>query len=51
VYSLVGVFTGVKGMMGGLQGGGADGEAMGTEAKSKRQGKMEKRGGQKVQYR
>jgi hypothetical protein len=51
IYSAVGIFSGVKSMMGGLQGGGADGETMGTEAKSKRQGKMEKRGGQKVQYR
>ena len=52
IYAVVGVATGVKGMMGGLGGGGADADGDGTAAaQSKRQTKMEKRGGQKVAYR
>ncbi|EXJ76393.1 uncharacterized protein A1O5_00901 [Cladophialophora psammophila CBS 110553] len=48
VYCIVGAARGVKGMMGGLAGGGGEGDDM---AQSKRQTKMEKRGGQKVKYR
>ncbi|KIW99187.1 uncharacterized protein Z519_00850 [Cladophialophora bantiana CBS 173.52] len=48
VYCVVGAARGVKGMMGGLAGGGGEGDDV---AQSKRQTKMEKRGGQKVKYR
>ncbi|KAJ9613914.1 hypothetical protein H2200_002050 [Cladophialophora chaetospira] len=51
VYSAAGVFSGVKGMMGGLAGGASEGDAAGTGTTSKRQSKMEKRGGQKMVYR
>ena len=45
-------FTGVRQGMGGLMGGGAGGgSSEGGASQSKRQAKMEKRGGQKVQYR
>jgi len=50
VYSVVGAAKGVKGMLGGLSGGGAEGEGTGPP-QSKRQSKMDKRGGQKVVYR
>jgi hypothetical protein len=53
VYSVVGAARGVKSMMGGLAGGGA-GDGDGAEAMpstSKRQSKLEKRGGQKVAFR
>jgi len=54
VYSVFGVVGGVKSMMGGLGGAAADGDGaggIGTGGQSKRQTKMEKRGGQKVAYR
>ncbi len=42
----------MKGMLGGAaQGTGADGTGVAPEAESKRQKKMEKRGGQRVAYR
>ncbi|OCT46338.1 DUF788 domain protein [Cladophialophora carrionii] len=52
VYSVVGAARGVKSMMGGIAGGAGDGDgAEATQSTSKRQSKMEKRGGQKVMYR
>jgi hypothetical protein len=50
VYSVVGAARGVKSMMGGLAGGGAEGDGS-SAPQSKRQSKMDKRGGQKVVYR
>ncbi|KIV93184.1 hypothetical protein PV10_04421 [Exophiala mesophila] len=47
-YSAYTTATGLRGQLNGLAGGGAEG---GTEPQSKRQQKMEKRGGQKVAYR
>lgn len=47
-YSAYTTATGLKGQLSGLAGGGGEG---GTESQSKRQQKMEKRGGQKVAYR
>lgn len=44
-------FTGARQSMAGLAGAGGDGAAQGTSTGSKRQQKLEKRGGQKVQYR
>lgn len=49
VYSLFGTYSKVKGGMGGLMGQGQGVEE--SSGQSKRQAKMEKRGGQKVQYR
>lgn len=50
VYAGVTTARGVKGMLGGLAGGGAEGD-MSAQAQSKRQQKMEKRAGQKISYR
>lgn len=47
IYAAVSTASGVKGMLSGM--GGARGD--GAEAQSKRQAKMEKRGGQKATYR
>jgi hypothetical protein len=47
VYAAVSTAAGVKGMLSGMGGAGAEG----AETQSKRQAKMEKRGGQKVAYR
>lgn len=47
IYAAVTTASGLKGMLGGMAGGG--GEA--GEPASKRQAKMEKRGGQRVAYR
>lgn len=46
-------YSTVTGMRSGLAGfgGGAEGEAAGSGAESKRQKKMEKRGGQRMQHR
>lgn len=51
--TFTGARQGLAGMMGGVQAQEADGRgsASGSGATSKRQQKMEKRGGQKVQYR
>ena len=51
-YSAMGVVGGVRSMMGGVS-GGAEGDVSGGGggAQSKRQKKMENRGGQKVVYR
>jgi len=50
IYLAATTVGGMKGMLGGM--GGADGNGTGApEAESKRQKKMEKRGGQKVAYR
>ncbi|KAK5077858.1 hypothetical protein LTS08_003304 [Lithohypha guttulata] len=52
-YAIYGAFTtakGVKGMFGGMAGGAAEGDTA-APAQSKRQQKMESRGGQKVRYR
>ena len=51
VYAAAGAISGVKGMLGGLAGGAGEGDAAGAGSQSKRQSKMEKRGGQKVAYR
>ena len=50
VYLAATTVGGMKGMLGGMGGGGGDGTAA-PETESKRQKKMEKRGGQKVAYR
>jgi len=50
IYSAVTTASGLKGMLGGMAGAGGEG-ADSVQAQSKRQQKMEKRGGQKVQYR
>ena len=42
---------GMKGMFGGAAGAQEDGQTQSTGGGSKRQAKMEKRGGQKVSYR
>lgn len=44
-------FRGVSGGFPGMGGGGMPGEADGGATESKRQKKLEKRGGQRVQYR
>jgi hypothetical protein len=49
VYLAVTTYTGMRSGVGGLMGGGAEGEGAGGQ--SKRQAKMEKRGGQKMVYR
>lgn len=52
-YGLYSAFTtaqGVRGALGGLSGAGAEGEST-SQSQSKRQQKMEARGGQKVRYR
>lgn len=46
IYAAVTTASGLKGMLGGMAGAGAEGEVQ-----SKRQAKMEKRGGQRVAYR
>lgn len=54
VYLAYSTFTGMKSGLSGFGGGagaGGDGESAGTGAESKRQKKMEKRGGQRMQYR
>jgi len=51
VYLAATTVGGMKGMLGGMGAAGGDGTAAGQEAESKRQKKMEKRGGQKVAYR
>lgn len=52
IYSGVNTARGVRGMFGGLAGAGAEGDTSAqAQAQSKRQQKMEKRGGQKVSYR
>jgi hypothetical protein len=51
VYLAAIAVGGMKGMLGGTGPAGGDGTAVGPEAESKRQKKMEKRGGQKVAYR
>ncbi|BCS26357.1 SND2/TMEM208 family protein [Aspergillus puulaauensis] len=54
VYLAYSTFTGMKSGLSGFGGGGGaggDGEGAGTGAESKRQRKMEKRGGQRMQYR
>ncbi|EXJ91310.1 hypothetical protein A1O1_04420 [Capronia coronata CBS 617.96] len=48
IYSAVTTASGLKSMLGGMAGAGAGGE---NDAQSKRQAKMEKRGGQRVAYR
>jgi hypothetical protein len=50
VYLAATTVGGMKGMLGGIGGAAGDGAAA-PEAESKRQKKMEKRGGQKVAYR
>lgn len=49
-YLAYSTFTGARQSMAGLAGSGGNGEASAGQG-SKRQQKMEKRGGQKVQYR
>jgi hypothetical protein len=49
VYCVVGAARGVRGLLGGGAAGGGEGD--GAAAGSKRQAKMEKRGGQRVAYR
>lgn len=49
-YTAFTTARGVRGMLGGMGGGGAEGDAA-PQAQSKRQQKMEQRGGQKVRYR
>lgn len=44
-------FTGIKGSLSGMAGPAGEPEGMGSGVASKRQQKLEKRGGQKVQYR
>jgi hypothetical protein len=51
VYCVVGAARGVRGLLSGGGGAGADGEGGMGGASSKRQAKMEKRGGQRVAYR
>ncbi|KAK5170301.1 uncharacterized protein LTR77_004888 [Saxophila tyrrhenica] len=51
VWLAYGTLMGVKGGMGGLMGGAGAGDEEGKEGQSKRQAKMEKRGGQKTVYR
>jgi hypothetical protein len=46
IYSAATTASGLKGMLGGMAGGGGE-----AETQSKRQQKMEKRGGQRVAYR
>ncbi|KIW14882.1 hypothetical protein PV08_07667 [Exophiala spinifera] len=48
IYAAVTTASGLKGMLGGMAGGGAEGA---SAPPSKRQAKMEKRGGQRVAYR
>lgn len=49
-YAAVTTASGLKGMLGGMAGAGGEGDGS-VQAQSKRQQKMEKRGGQKMQYR
>lgn len=49
-WCVYGMYTGARGMMGGMGAEGADGSAT-AGGQSKRQAKMEKRGGQKMVYR
>lgn len=52
IWSAWTTYTGVRQGMGGLMGGGDDGaQKQGAGGQSKRQAKMEKRGGQKMVYR
>lgn len=51
LYSIWLAWTTFMGMKSGLAGMGGAGEADGMVAESKRQKKLEKRGGQRVQYR
>lgn len=51
IYLAATTVGGMKGMLGGMGAAGGDGAGAGSEAESKRQKKMEKRGGQKVTYR
>ena len=48
-YAVATTVGGLKGMMSGM-GGAAEGDASAQSTGSKRQAKMERRGGQKVQY-
>lgn len=48
IYAAVTTASGLKGMLGGIAGGGGEGAGA---PQSKRQAKMEKRGGQRVAYR
>ncbi|KXT14169.1 hypothetical protein AC579_9256 [Pseudocercospora musae] len=51
IYLAWTTYTGVRGGMGGLMGADNQQAAAGAAGQSKRQAKLEKRGGQKVQYR
>lgn len=53
IYAAVTTASGLKGMLSGMSGagGGGGGEGEGSASQSKRQAKMEKRGGQRVAYR
>lgn len=51
IYAATSTARGVKSMLGGMAGGGSEAEQGAPAAQSKRQQKIEARGGQKVRYR
>jgi hypothetical protein len=53
IYAAITTASGLKGMLSGMSGAGAGGDAegAGSASQSKRQAKLEKRGGQRVAYR